>query len=487
MPNKIQFKRGLKASLPDLDAGEPGYCTDTQELFIGNSSGENAQVVMQHSYAKQVGPIFNVKGYGAKGDGVTDDSAAVQEAINAAGAAGGGTVYFPQGTYKVNSTIVIGNGTGPSGNSSYHFVRLQGAGRGIDSLLQPAATSIKWGGPSGGTVIDIKGMIYGVGISDMRIQGSVSAATILRVRSAQESTFRNINIIDPANNGLACLLDPGCGANLWEKCTFVAQAPGAGAIKLTGTISADRADVARQVFLGCEFFHSGDTVTARGIWLDQADNNTFIECAALPNGSVNNPLGKSIYINQVASPDQVFSHENAFINVAPIGGVDGTGGAGGNWFLPYPSSDGQSVPVGDNFHSLTYDGKIWNGNKQRRTQRQLSNVKATNGVTTTSTSYVLITGLSITMTTLTSKLKVEFTGNWGKGTAGSGDLIVYLDGAAQGPTKRSVGFSSFNAPVAVSTILDVTAGSHTVEIWWKSSDTNTLAIAERELIVTELY
>ena len=39
MANKIQVKRGLKASLPALDIGEPGFCTDTQELFVGSSAG----------------------------------------------------------------------------------------------------------------------------------------------------------------------------------------------------------------------------------------------------------------------------------------------------------------------------------------------------------------------------------------------------------------------------------------------------------------
>lgn len=37
--------------------------------------------------------------FGAKGDGVTDNTAAIQAAINAVGDAGGGTVYFPPGTY----------------------------------------------------------------------------------------------------------------------------------------------------------------------------------------------------------------------------------------------------------------------------------------------------------------------------------------------------------------------------------------------------
>jgi parallel beta-helix repeat protein len=45
--------------------------------------------------------IFNVQNFGAKGDGVTDDTAAIQQAIDAAAAAGGGQVYVPPGTYIV--------------------------------------------------------------------------------------------------------------------------------------------------------------------------------------------------------------------------------------------------------------------------------------------------------------------------------------------------------------------------------------------------
>ncbi|PMZ91409.1 MULTISPECIES: M10 family metallopeptidase C-terminal domain-containing protein [unclassified Pseudomonas] len=46
--------------------------------------------------------IFNVQNFGAKGDGVTDDTAAIQNAIDAAAAAGGGQVYMPTGTYIVS-------------------------------------------------------------------------------------------------------------------------------------------------------------------------------------------------------------------------------------------------------------------------------------------------------------------------------------------------------------------------------------------------
>lgn|GEM_PF-3939291 len=39
MANKIQFKRGLKSQLPMLDVGEPGLCTNTDEVFVGGSNG----------------------------------------------------------------------------------------------------------------------------------------------------------------------------------------------------------------------------------------------------------------------------------------------------------------------------------------------------------------------------------------------------------------------------------------------------------------
>lgn len=50
---------------------------------------------------------FNVKDFGAKGDGVTDDTDAILDAIQAAVENGGGEVFFPVGKYKVSSTIVV--------------------------------------------------------------------------------------------------------------------------------------------------------------------------------------------------------------------------------------------------------------------------------------------------------------------------------------------------------------------------------------------
>src|SRR5260221_8469481 len=61
--------------------------------------------------------FFNIRDYGAKGDGRALDTTAINKAIAAASAKGGGTVYFPPGTYlsfsirlKSKITLYLDNG-----------------------------------------------------------------------------------------------------------------------------------------------------------------------------------------------------------------------------------------------------------------------------------------------------------------------------------------------------------------------------------------
>ena len=52
------------------------------------------------------GQVFNVKAYGATGDGSTDDSTAIASALTAAESSGG-VVFFPCGTYTIASGLTI--------------------------------------------------------------------------------------------------------------------------------------------------------------------------------------------------------------------------------------------------------------------------------------------------------------------------------------------------------------------------------------------
>lgn len=80
-------------------------------------------------------PHFNVKAYGATGDGSTNDRAALQAAIDAAIVAGG-IVYMPPGTYKISTPLDFSALKG-----TLRGVTLEGAGSGgIQSGDSAAAT-----------------------------------------------------------------------------------------------------------------------------------------------------------------------------------------------------------------------------------------------------------------------------------------------------------------------------------------------------------
>lgn len=67
---------------------------------------------------------FNVKSYGAAGNAIADDLAAIQNAVNAGVATGGAfEVYFPDGTYNVSDAITV------SGNCT-----LRGSSRSLASI-----------------------------------------------------------------------------------------------------------------------------------------------------------------------------------------------------------------------------------------------------------------------------------------------------------------------------------------------------------------
>ena len=76
-----------------------------------------------HAHGDFLG-TFSVLDYGAAGDGVADDTAEIQAAIDAVEAAGGGVVYFPRGTYLITAGLVV----------DQQKVSLRGAGMGVAIL-----------------------------------------------------------------------------------------------------------------------------------------------------------------------------------------------------------------------------------------------------------------------------------------------------------------------------------------------------------------
>ncbi len=69
--------------------------------------------------------------YSAQANGSTDDTAAIQSALTAAGAAGGGTVYLPPGLYRLNGHLTVPAGVELRGSDDVpHRAMLMGRGTG---------------------------------------------------------------------------------------------------------------------------------------------------------------------------------------------------------------------------------------------------------------------------------------------------------------------------------------------------------------------
>ena len=83
-------------------AYQPGKAADA----LNAGSGPVGHPVQ--NAARPTRPRVSVKDFGAKGDGVADDYAAIQRAVGAISKAGGGTLVFPKGIYLVDHYKIRG-------------------------------------------------------------------------------------------------------------------------------------------------------------------------------------------------------------------------------------------------------------------------------------------------------------------------------------------------------------------------------------------
>jgi polygalacturonase len=120
---------------------------------------------------------FNIRDYGAKGDGKNVDSKAINNTIDAASLAGGGTVYFPAGTYLSYSIRLKNNISLYLDQGSTLLAAEPGVGGSFDTV-EPGAdnkfqdfghshwhNSLIWGESLENISILGPGLIYGKGLS----------------------------------------------------------------------------------------------------------------------------------------------------------------------------------------------------------------------------------------------------------------------------------------------------------------------------------
>lgn len=151
-----------------------GSFTDDGALTIvpGGGTGTTAwKRIVQNS--------VNVKWFGAKCDGVTDDAAAFQAAADAINAAGGGQIDVPAGTSVMGSMVTY-----------YSNTKLRGAGAGVTTLKKTGTgdAAIHAAGSSGNNVIDLE-------VSDLTVDVNSIYAGIY-MEYVTRFAVRRVNIIN---------------------------------------------------------------------------------------------------------------------------------------------------------------------------------------------------------------------------------------------------------------------------------------------------
>jgi hypothetical protein len=186
----------------------------------------------------------NVKAYGAKGDGATDDSAAILAAVDttrnntraAFGSEGGGLVYFPPGDYIYASSTPL---------SCWRYQTLAGASANASRIHFTGSAGLTWpGGTHHFSMRDI-GLIN-TGTADvMTFPEGNYVANALFINCSFEQTKTNKHIVYGASNAslvfdrfISCdfTAAPGAtvnpifissssntSANLWQSCLFQAN------------------------------------------------------------------------------------------------------------------------------------------------------------------------------------------------------------------------------------------------------------------------
>lgn len=236
----------------------------------------------------------SVKDFGAVGDGVADDTAAIQAAITATQTAGGGVIFFPLGTYKINSTLTItGNGVVLQGaafntfhdtGSPVYPVKLNWVG-GATPMISISTTSAT------------TPITTGCGLINLALFGNALATVGVYLNSVKCSTFTNLYVNNVTQNCyyLTCrTLSTGEATdtqqNIFTNCTWrtidtAAVYPANGMTLTAQTPGASNANTSFNLFNYCFGQTYAGVGGGVGFLLIDADNNSFFGCRVVRVGT----------------------------------------------------------------------------------------------------------------------------------------------------------------------------------------------------------
>lgn len=222
--------------------------------------------------------IFDVTAspYSATGDGSTDDTTAIQSALNALANAGGGTLLIPKGTYMISSSLEIK----PPGNiiiSAYNATikRTSGAGSTMYGLIQnfvPEGQSgeTTYSGYTGPGNIVIEGGTWDV---NGRSGGNTNKCNGINIAHSSNLTIRDVTVLDV--RGWHAIEVNSTESALVENCTFKGFNDDSGTRQYSGAVQIDYPSAATMASKSYDNTFCKNVVVTGCRAIESADNGSF--------------------------------------------------------------------------------------------------------------------------------------------------------------------------------------------------------------------
>jgi hypothetical protein len=265
---------------------------------------------------------FNVKSYGAAGDGATDDTTAIQSAL-AAIPSTGGLLYFPAGVYKYSgATLELDKPVTLQGDGGgVHFVDL-GPIQGVNG--EPAITTIDFAS-STGTLFDVQASgcaFKDIGLRNTSVTAPTAGAGIVVSAEGDRTRYENLSV-----DGFYICIDVQQGsAQTWDGCWIVA--PVLYGLKLRNINVPDGGD---HFISNCYFYGCHIPAATSAIRIESGGGTKIVNCKIVANSN------DALWVNGIdlavgagiTTVDLLIS--NCSLEGYSNSGIKATTGAGGFW------------------------------------------------------------------------------------------------------------------------------------------------------------
>lgn len=246
---------------------------------------------------------FNIETFGAVGDNATDNTAAIQAAIDAAAVNAGGALFIPDGIFLITSSLNI-----PDGLKMIYGVGDQ------SEIRADAAMDAIFDYTSGGTD---SGPHTTITIKDISLRGSnlanycvfinrMTRSNFIRVK-AKFAVLANYGCV-ATDSGIFILNFIGCHASSSLQDGFLFSGSNINAINIIGCFIEDNDRIGINMTLGNKIHIEGCTIEANGeaaIWVKFVKSlsitNNYFESNATTGVAVTNPTSFTIKADVILS------------------------------------------------------------------------------------------------------------------------------------------------------------------------------------------